>query len=91
VVLLWNAAVLTCDPTADIPGRYKMALVDVASGTVTSLGEGDGAAAAAFTARGDLFIQRGKKVEELASAGPKALPAHVLLVPELVRDDACGF
>jgi len=91
VVLLWNATVLECEHARDIPGRFKMALVDVVSGQVSSLGEGDGAGAAAYRASGELFVQRGKKVEQLTDAGPKELPAHVLLVPELTRDDACGF
>jgi hypothetical protein len=43
IVLVWNAAVLVCDPAQDIPGRFKLLLLDVASGRVTQLGEGDGA------------------------------------------------
>jgi len=91
VVLLWNAAVLVCKADEDIPGAFKMALVDTASGRVTSLGEGDGAGAAAFDASGELFVQRGKTVVELSRFGPKPLPPHVQLVPALERDDYCGF
>ena len=91
VVLLWNAAVLECKHDENIPGRYEMALVDTKTGAVTSLGEGDGAGAAAFDASGELYVQRGKSVVLLSRVGPMPLPAHVLLVPALERDDQCGF
>jgi hypothetical protein len=91
VVLLWHAAVLTCDPKQDVPGRAKMALVDTKSGSVTTLGESDGAGAAAFDAAGNLFVQHGTRVEQMTAAGPKPLPERVLLVPPLSRDDQCGF
>ncbi len=90
VVLVWNAAVIECDGKQDIPGHYKMALVDTVAGTVTSLGDGNGAGHAAFRASGELYVQRGTRVEQITQAGATALPAHVLLVPPVVRDDACG-
>lgn len=89
---MWNAAVLTCDPARDIPGRYKLSLVDTASGKVTPLGEGDGAGHAAFRADGELFVQKGRRVSQIARSGAQTdLHEGVLLVPPLYRDDACGF
>jgi len=92
VVLEWNAAVLECDEAQDIPGRFKLALVDVATSTVTPLGEGDGAGHAAFRANGELFVQRGRRVYQVAAdRADTELPQGVLLVPPLDRDDECGF
>ena len=90
-VLLWDAAVPRCDPKSVIPGHFKMALVETATGAVTSLGEGDGAAAAAFTRSGALFLQRSAKVTERVGAAETDVPRGVLLVPNLDRDDECGF
>jgi hypothetical protein len=91
VVLVWNGSTFVCDGTRDIPGRYKMALVDVAHGTVTSLGEGDGAGHAAFTKAGDLYVQRGTRLFRVAPGGDEPQPEGVLLVPPLERNDECGF
>jgi len=91
VALTWNAAVLACDPARTIPGRYKMALVDTKTGAVSSLGEGDGAGAVSFTKSGRMFVQRGARVFEVSPAGEAPLPDEVRLVPDVQRDDQCGF
>jgi len=92
IVLLFNAAVLVCQPSQDIPGRYKITLVEASTGKITPLGEGDGAAHATFRADGELFVQKGRRVMHVAKNGTEtALPDGVLLVPPLSRDDQCGF
>lgn len=92
IVLVWNATVLVCDPAQDIPGRYKLSLLETASGRVTQLGEGDGAGHATFRADGELFVQRGRRVYQVARNGTQTeLPEGVLLVPPLERSDECGF
>jgi hypothetical protein len=92
VVLVFNADVLECRTSQDIPGRYKMALVETATGRVTALGEGDGAGHARFRADGELFIQQGSRVYDVARDGTRtALPEGVLLVPPLEPDHGCGF
>jgi hypothetical protein len=91
VVLVFNAAVFVCQPSDDIPGRFKMALVETSSGKVTPLGEGDGAGHAVFRANGDLYVQRGRRVFAISPSGETPLPDGVLLVPPLDRYDQCGF
>ncbi|MCA9586525.1 MAG: tetratricopeptide repeat protein [Myxococcales bacterium] len=90
VVLVWNAAALVCDPTRDIPGHYKLALVDTTSGAVRGLGEGEGSAHATFTTDGRLYVQRGRRVFHVGET-ETPLPDGVLLVPPVDRDDQCGF
>ncbi len=90
VAQVWDAATLQCDGSK-VPGHFKMSLVDTSTKNVTSLGEGDGAAAVAFTKSGTMFVQRGSRVAEIAPKGELPLPENVRLVPDLVRDDECGF
>jgi hypothetical protein len=91
VALVWNASALQCQTATDVPGRYKLAFVDVATARVTDLGEGDGAGDAVFRADGELFVQRGRKVFHVhRDASETELPEGVLLVPPLRKDEGCG-
>jgi hypothetical protein len=90
VALVWDAATLQCD-RSQIPGHFKIALVDTKTNAVSALGEGDGAGAVAFSKSGAMFVQRGPRAVEITPTGDLPLPENVKLVPDLVRADECGF
>jgi hypothetical protein len=92
-LLIWNAVTLQCSPSDDIPGRYKMALVDTTAGTVVPLGEGEGAGFGEFDRDGVLYLQRDRRVTRLATDGKDDgnLPDGILLVPPVVNNPYCGF
>ncbi len=91
MVLVFNGDVLQCDPSVDVPGRFRLVPVEPAAGKVSPLGAGDGAGHAVFRADGELFVQRGSRVSRIARDGTSSdLPDGIMLVPPLSRDDQCG-